>query len=327
MEGSIHVISKVGEGTTVELEIELPLGERPPSVEMDRIALEGLRVLVVDDQIINRRVVVEQLQHSGMICHACESGAAALEMLSAAAEESQPYHIAILDYQMPEIDGEELALRIKADPQLASTLLIMLSSCGRPGEAAVLRKAGIVAYLSKPVGRDELLETLKSAWGLSQSENGDDHLITRHSLRETREAHSQEPPSTAKPPPLQGRVLLAEDNLVNQKLAIRLLERMGLQVDLAENGRQVLEIYGSAPYDIILIDCQMPEMDGYEATREIRKREAGGSHIPIVAMTASAMQGDRDRCLASGMDDYLSKPIKAEGLRAMVERWLEGSSP
>jgi CheY-like chemotaxis protein len=286
------------------------------------VELEGLRILVVDDQLINRRVVAEQLQHCKVQCRVCDSGRLALDELTAAADRHEPYDIAILDYQMPEMDGKELIRRIKADPRHASIAVIVLSSCGNRGEATDLSRVGAMAYLSKPVGRDELIETIKTVWGRIQNGIDDAQLITRHTLRESREIDAPESGGKPAATPLDGRILLAEDNLVNQKLGIRLLERMGLKVDLAENGKQALEIYRSAPYDLIFMDCQMPEMDGYEATQEIRRREAGASHIPIIAMTARAMQGDRERCLASGMDDYLSKPIKAEDLRSMVERWL-----
>jgi signal transduction histidine kinase/CheY-like chemotaxis protein len=322
MNGTIHVASTVGEGTVIDFEIDLPLGDRPRPIETDRVELEGLRILVVDDQLINRRVVAEQLQHCKVQCRVCDSGRLALDELTAAADRHEPYDIAILDYQMPEMDGKELIRRIKADPRHASIAVIVLSSCGNRGEATDLSRVGAMAYLSKPVGRDELIETIKTVWGRIQNGIDDAQLITRHTLRESREIDAPESGGKPAATPLDGRILLAEDNLVNQKLGIRLLERMGLKVDLAENGKQALEIYRSAPYDLIFMDCQMPEMDGYEATQEIRRREAGASHIPIIAMTARAMQGDRERCLASGMDDYLSKPIKAEDLRSMVERWL-----
>jgi CheY-like chemotaxis protein/HPt (histidine-containing phosphotransfer) domain-containing protein len=235
-------------------------------------------------------------------------------MLRSATERGEPYDLAILDMQMPEMDGIELAQKIKANPQVSSTKLIMLSSIGWRGEGEEARQASIEAYLTKPVRQSQLYDALATVMGTPEEaeapqEEKEQQLVTRHSLKEAK-ARSRI------------RLLVAEDNQVNQKVAVKMLERLGYRADVAANGLEALEALSRIPYSAVLMDVQMPEMDGYEATIEIRKREEKGHHTPIIAMTANAMQGDRERALEEGMDDYVSKPVKTEELGAVLERWI-----
>jgi CheY-like chemotaxis protein len=222
--------------------------------------------------------------------------------------------MAILDMQMPEMDGMELARKIKSDPALASTRLVLLTSMGQRGDAKEAGWAGIEAYLTKPVRQSELYDALATVMGTSDQDKDnaskpDKRLVTRHS---TREAKAQS----------RGRVLIAEDNPVNQKVALRMLEKLGYRVDVVGDGRQAVEALEHSTYAVVLMDVQMPEMDGYEATAEIRRREGEELHTPIIAMTANALQGDREKALEADMDDYIPKPVKSEELEALLERWV-----
>jgi two-component system, sensor histidine kinase and response regulator len=210
---------------------------------------------------------------------------------------------------MDQMDGLELSLRIHYRPELERPLVLLLSSVGRHFEASVVREAGISRWLTKPVSPSELLDALTDAW---EGQRRPD-------------ARSAEP-SASPAAPGQLRVLLAEDSVVNQKVAMRMLDRLGCQVEVAANGAQAVEMAARTPYDLIFMDCQMPEMDGYEATRRIRENEGEARHAPIVALTAHAMAGDRERCLAAGMDDYLSKPVPREDMETMLRRYAGAAS-
>jgi CheY-like chemotaxis protein len=234
-------------------------------------------------------------------------GATALARLRAVHAESRPYALAILDYQMPGMDGLELARLIKADLALAPTRLIMLSSVSQRGRMGAAQQANFEAVLTKPVRQSHLYNCLLSAVGTSVSAV----------------VHSQVLPlQKGTPAELHARVLVVEDNAVNQKVAVRLLEKLGCRIDVAANGREAVKLLEDLSYDVVFMDCQMPEMDGFEATAVIRQREATtGGHVPIIAMTANAMQGDREHCLAAGMDDYVSKPVTLETLAAAARKW------
>jgi two-component system sensor histidine kinase/response regulator len=249
-----------------------------------------------------------------------EGGWQALAQLRSAVQQGHPYDLVLLDYQMPEMDGLELARAIKADPALAPLKLVLLTSAG-PRNDTMQGQELLAASLTKPLRQSQLFNTLASLIG----------QIPRPVPR----------PPRPLPTLLRGaegngqnrvRILVAEDNIVNQKLVVRLLDKLGYRTDVAGNGLEVLEALSSIPYAAVLMDCQMPEMDGYEATQVIRRREAAAasvsvspssilSHLPIIAMTANAMQGDREKCLAAGMDDYVSKPINPVELKATLERW------
>ena len=315
MGGEIGVESEPGVGSTfwftVPLEKQL---EGIPTAPRPFIAgLHDLRVLIVEDNATNRQILNTQIAPWSMHSESTEDGPKALQMLRAAAERGAAYDLAILDMQMPGMDGMQLARAIKADPAISATRLILLPSVGRRVASEEVRKAGIEAYLTKPVKQSELYDTIATVMGASAEAESprEKQLVTRHSLRENRAR-------------LLPRVLLAEDNPVNQKVATLMLEKLGYRVDVAVNGVEALEALSQSSYAVVLMDVQMPEMGGYEATAEIRRREEPEDrHTPIIAMTANAMRGDREKALESGMDDYLSKPVKREELDEVLKRWMQ----
>jgi CheY-like chemotaxis protein len=263
----------------------------------------------VDDNVTNRALIEAQLSAWGMQVESVGDGWRALERLRLACQEANPYALALLDYQMPEMDGITLARAVKGDPALASVRLILLTSFGYRGQSDEAQRAGFEAYLLKPIRQSQLYDCIATVMGTTV-DTSSGCLITPHTLAG---AQAQ----------LRVRGLLAEDNGVNQKVAIRMLEKFGCRVDVVANGLEAVEASGRIAYDFILMDCQMPEMDGYEATMTIRQREAhSGRHIPIIAMTANAMQGDRERCLAAGMDDYVSKPVQSVELVNVLQKWI-----
>jgi PAS domain S-box-containing protein len=278
-------------------------------------SLSDLHVLIVDDNATNRKILSHQVSSWGTVHQESDSGARALELLRSAAAQGHAYDLAILDLMMPGMDGFELARRIKSDPLLAATRLVMLTSHGLRGDGGTAREAGVAAYLTKPVRQSQLFDCLISVVSQPAGDPGNDprlldkpaRLITRHDLKETTMMTNK-------------LVLLAEDNIVNQKVAVRQLQKLGYRADAVANGREAVEALERIPYELVLMDCQMPEMDGYEATAEIRRREGLTKHTMIVAMTAHALQGDRAKCIAAGMDDYISKPVKTEDLAQVLER-------
>jgi PAS domain S-box-containing protein len=288
--------------------------EAPESL-VSLAGLNGLHALIVDDNATNRKILSHQLGSWGMLHREVESGAGALEMLREAAALGKPYDLAILDLMMPGMDGFELARRIKGDSTLAATHLVLLTSYGQRGDSTTAREAGVAAYLTKPIRQSQLFDCLTSVVSHAviepgpQPENQTDPagLITRHVLKEKTMGQTK-------------LILLAEDNIVNQKVAVRQLLKLGYRADAVANGREAVEALERIPYDVVLMDCQMPEMDGYEATAEIRRREGQTKHTIIVAMTAHALQGDRENCLAAGMDDYISKPVKSADLETVLQR-------
>ncbi len=306
MGGKIWVESEVGKGSTFHFTARFGLqqgAERGPRTAwMD---VKGLPVLVVDDNATNRRILEEMLTNWGMNPRVVDGGQAALAEMERAAAAGTPFPLVLLDSMMPEMDGFALAEQIKQHPELAGATIMMLSSAGPSGDSARRRELGIAAYLSKPIKQSELLDAI---------------LTVLHSA--SAESHR---PASVKPQilPTSQRplhILLAEDNPVNQRLAVRILEKRGHTVVVADNGKQALATLDREPFDLILMDVQMPEMDGFEATQAIREREkTTGAHVPIVAMTAHAMKGDRERCLEAGMDSYVSKPLQAQELIHVIE--------
>jgi two-component system, sensor histidine kinase and response regulator len=264
-------------------------------------------VLIVDDNFTNRRVLEGMLSRWGMKRASVDSAEAAIPAMQAAARQGNPFSIVIVDGQMPGTDGFTLVKQIHECSELASTTIVMLTSLGQKGDAARCRQLGIAAYLMKPARQNELLETLCRV--ISKSPDPETQtLITRHTLREERD---------------RVRILLAEDNAVNQTLAVRLLEKRGYLVTVAADGHAALAALEKQSFDLILMDVQMPQMDGFQATAAIRqKEESGARRTPIVAMTAHALKGDQERCLAAGMDGYVSKPIRTAELFAAIETAL-----
>jgi len=311
MGGEIDVESRPGRGSTFwcTLRLERQSGEAaPPPAPPARLA--GRRVLVVDDNATNRQILKQQLAYWGLRVTAVESGAKALVSLRAA---GSAYDLAILDMKMPEMDGLSLARAIKAEAALADVKLVMLTSLGQRGHGAEASRIGVSAYLTKPVDEADLYDCLVEVLAPGRG-RGAPSLVTRHSLREAR-------------PPVSARVLVAEDNEVNQKVAVHILEKLGYRVEVAENGGEALEACQRERYDAVLMDGQMPGLDGYEATRRIREMEGASRRTPIIAMTASAMKGDREKCLEAGMDDYVSKPVTPDELEGVLRRWVAPQAP
>jgi len=274
-------------------------------------SLKGQRVLVVDDNATNRKVLMGQLLLCGVEPMSASSADEALALIRQAAAAGRPFDAALLDHLMPVCDGAELGRNIIQDKSLKATRLILLTSSGQRGDGRLFADIGFAGYLLKPVTQRDLTESLilvlantADSWHMRSQP-----MITRHALRAQRAR-------------TRNRILLAEDNLVNQKVARSLLEKMDYRVDVVADGLAAVAAWQNGKFDLIIMDCQMPQMDGYAATREIRRLEAGKTHIPIVALTAHAMKGDEEKCRAAGMDDYLSKPIDRVKLDASLERLL-----
>lgn len=323
MGGDIKVQSRLGRGATFTVTIELLLDEQGPDRFASVADVAALHVLVVDDNAINREILDELLAGWGIAHECAQSGDDALERLTRAARENNPFHVAVLDFHMPDMDGEALASRIKADPDLAATRLVLLSSIGRKGDAKRLEQAGFSAYLLKPVRQSDLFDTLAAMAGRSQ-EQDPGQLITRHSLTEAKAAEQRR--HLIQDWCFSARILLVEDNPVNQEVASGMLRELGCVVDIAGNGLEAVAKIQDKDYDMVFMDCQMPEMDGFQATSRIRKMQGGGRRVPIVAMTAHAMESDRQKCLNADMDDYLAKPVKLSALQSMVAKYASGPS-
>ena len=314
MGGNIHVQSEEGVGSTfvVDLSFKKVQGAAVQPVDLGEDVVE-LRVLVIDDNETNRNILCRQLESwkCKTVAHAdSEEG---LDELWSAADGEQPFGLVLLDYLMPGTDGLEVAMAIRADERTAEVPVILLTSLGFMGKTQLLEEAGLSGYLTKPIKQTRLFDCICTVLGVERQARHEGHgrrLVSEHSLVKLAQRKDI-------------RVLLVEDNAVNQQVASGFLKKAGFPCDLASNGREALEVMESQSYDIVLMDCQMPVMDGYEATFRIREQETRtGQHLPIIAMTANAMEGDRDRCLASGMDDYISKPIDADKLNAILDHWV-----
>jgi signal transduction histidine kinase/ligand-binding sensor domain-containing protein/DNA-binding response OmpR family regulator len=302
MGGRMWLESEPHEGSTFHFTARLGVSDARPEVLSSD--LQGIKVLVVDDNDINRRVFMAWLGRWKMVGTEAASGEAALEALTAAAAASSPYALVLLDVNMPGMDGFQIAARLKGDATLASSTVIMLSSSGQPTESGRCQDLGVAQYLTKPVDQRELLSAISRALTL-------EHQPTPRPVPQLR----QPEPSTSR-----ARILLAEDNAVNQRVAVGVLQRKGHAVTVAANGEEALAALAQQSFDLILMDVQMPQMDGFEATRLIREGKSGAdSRIPIIAMTAHAMKGDRERCLEAGMSDYLAKPLDKKLLLAAVD--------
>jgi CheY-like chemotaxis protein/HPt (histidine-containing phosphotransfer) domain-containing protein len=330
MGGTVGIISQSGQGSTFWATARFLKQTISPLAIMPSAELTGRRVLIVDDNESNRIILHHLVTGWGMVDDQAQDAASAISLIEQQAEKGQSYDVAVVDMLMPGKDGLQLAKELKKHPVGSLVRLVVLTSLIQRGHAELARQAGFVAYLTKPVRHDQLANCLRTVLGLPglagqatapPVTTPATQLITRHTLAETGSAL---------------RILVAEDNLINQKLTVRMLEKLGLQSDVVENGQEALTALARGSYAIVLMDCQMPIVDGFEATRLIRQREmvlqesaAADSpmtcHIPIIAVTANAMRGDRERCLAAGMDDYLTKPLRKEDLKGALDRWLPAS--
>ena len=332
MGGQIGIESKKGKGSkfwfTAILEKQPEVKEAQPVLPAD---IRGKRILAVDDNATNREVLCAYLKSWDCQYCAASSGQEALSLLHHAVQSGSPFHLAILDHMMPDMDGEALGGVIKDDPALKKTVLVMLTSFGQRGDATRMKDIGFAAYLTKPIKGSQLFDCLVTVLEEAPGRTVDEQkraLVTRHTLAEAKKQ--------------KVRILLVEDNIVNQKLAKIMLTKVGYQVDVANDGKEAVEKYTTSPehFDLILMDVQMPEMDGMEATAEIRKLETRNlklknhnsttellNHVPIIAMTAHALKGDRERCIEAGMDGYVSKPIQPHKLLEAIERHISASTP
>jgi len=351
MGGRIWIESEEGRGSVFHFTARMGIGPAQIADRSYDVDLTGLPVLVVDDNATNRRILKEVLTQWGMTPTLVEGGREALDAMIGAVNEGHPFSLVLLDAMMPEMDGFMLAEQIKDHPELTRSVLMMLSSAGQPGDTAHCRELGLSAYLTKPFKQSELLDLIVTTLDGRRAEapppnpsligmgEGRKTSLSGPSLSGSPLPRAGEGPGVGAVLPRVGapglHLLLAEDNAVNQRLAVRVLEKHGHAVTVAGNGKQALAAWERAnaagtPFDLVLMDIQMPEMDGFEATRLLRGREGEpgrreadgkpGEHVPIVAMTAHAMKGDRERCLEAGMDDYVSKPLQVDKLLGVLGR-------
>lgn len=349
MSGQISVSSVLGKGSTFRFLLPLQVDPEPSTEVLPSADLAGAHIAIVDDSEINRRVLVELMQSWNSRVSPYEDAQSALVALRAAQSRGTPYDIAVIDSDLPDLSGAELGRELRRDPALQDLRMVLLTSTPRQGDGRRYQELGFSGYLTKPTKRGVLLETLSTVLG-SKREGVPVPLVTRHRLAESQAIRRISTPmdvaipewapvgvTDGVPEPVapdpradmlstavrrSSRVLLVDDTPVNRRLAGKMLEKLGLVVDIAVNGREAVDKSAELSYDLIFMDCQMPEMDGFEATTRIRSREAGSAHTPIIAMTASAMPEDRKRCIDVGMDDYISKPVRQDTLRSTVSRWL-----
>ncbi|MGE4093542.1 MAG: response regulator, partial [Candidatus Binatia bacterium] len=314
MGGKIGVDSTYGKGSHFWFTVQLGI---QPGVDASFLRptadLQSQRVLIVDDNATNREILHHHLESWGLRNDSAAGGLEALQLLYKAVAWQDPYGIAILDMHMPGMDGIELARTIRADGALTSLRLVMLTSVGQYGDIESARRAGIEMYLSKPARQSELYNCLATLSGVTAN------TVARGPGSQSPSVSSD---STAPDSLFSAHVLLAEDNLVNQEVARTMLELLGCDVTVTSNGREAVEALKSSQYDLVFMDSHMPEMDGFSATAAIRAHEGKTHHTPIIALTANAMTGDRERCLTAGMDDYVSKPFTQEKLRLVLDRWI-----
>lgn len=314
MGGQIGVESEPGRGAKFWFTARLEKQTERPATADGHANLARARVLIVDDNATNRKILLHQTAAWDMVGIEAESGTAALELLRVAANDGKPYDVALLDLMMPGINGFELAETIKAEPELATTKLVLLPSYGQRGDGEKALKLGIAAYLQKPVRQSQLYDCLVTLLAADSAPVPNPPVVTRP---ERRTPLAGQPAQEFSPL----RILIAEDNPVNQKVALGQLKNLGYRAKVFPNGLELLRELEQTEADIILMDCQMPEMDGLAATAEIRRREGDARHTTIIAMTANALDGESEKCIAAGMDDYLSKPVKPDVLRRKLEHW------
>jgi two-component system, sensor histidine kinase and response regulator len=312
MGGSLGLVSAPGEGSTFSFELSLrrPEGARDRSASAEPRRLERKRALIVDDNATNRKILRQQLTSWNVDNVEARDGYEAIELAVGAATSGSPFDLAILDLNMPEMDGVELADVLMSEPSTSGMLLFLLSSSGEILNAADARRHGFAATLTKPVRPSELF----------------DCLLTNLNAGVSTATRMTAPKSSSSSEAL-GMILLVEDNKMNQLVGSKVLAKLGFEFDVANHGGEAVSAIQTRIYDAVLMDCQMPEMDGYEATAEIRRIEGSSRHTPVIAMTAAAMEGDRNACLEAGMDDYITKPIRLESIREVLKRWIPTTRP
>jgi CheY-like chemotaxis protein/HPt (histidine-containing phosphotransfer) domain-containing protein len=303
---------KSAEGSGSEFWFTVRLGKQPEGARTESrppAGLRGVRVLIVDDNASSREILTTQMTSWGMRPSEAEDGPGGLQALYRALEENDPFRIAVIDMQMPGVDGEAVGRAIKADRRLADTRMVMLSSLGTRDDARRLEEIGFAAHAAKPIRRQELISVLSGVLSDAPG-SGPRPSVTRERLQ----------PFAG----VKARILLAEDNITNQQVAVGILKKLGLRADAVADGAEAVKALESIPYDLVLMDVQMPVMDGLEATRQIRdpQSKARSHAIPIIAMTAHAMQGDRERCIEAGVNGYVSKPVSPRALAEVLARWL-----
>ena len=315
MGGKIQVKSEEGKGSTfwftAIFEKQDLYNDSSNTIKFST-TIKGKRILAVDDNPVNREIIFAYIKAWGCDLKVVSTGEEAFTELTDAATEENPYDVLICDMMMPEMDGVELVRLVKENKSTASTIIIMVTSCGMRGDAILMNKIGIDGYLNKPIKQSDLYNTIVSVLGVSEkilSKDKGKKIITRHTLKENKKKNA--------------RILLAEDNLINQKVASHMLKKFGYSLDTVVDGKEAVDALKNRHYALILMDIQMPEMDGYEATKQIRSFDGDKKDIPIVAMTANAMKGDREKCLDAGMNDYITKPVKPENLLAAISKWIK----
>ena len=313
MGGDISVKSAVGKGTTFLFTVNFENhSEGLPETIRVLEDVAGLRVLVVDDHATNRMILCQYLSRWKCDVVAAEDGEQGLKMLSQAIDRGEPFDVALVDYRMPGMDGLEFAEKVQEDSSLEQTNMVLLTSLGQRGEASKSRDTGFSGYLTKPVRLSELVDCIRMVMGEEQrvgdsKEGPKTGFVTRHQLHEELRDRL--------------RILVVEDNEINRLLVMALLEDTKSWIDIANDGMEAVQAFEPEKYDLILMDCQMPRMSGYEATEEIRKLEMGESHVPIIALTAHVLPEEKEKCIASGMDDYLPKPIDRDALLSKIADW------
>jgi signal transduction histidine kinase/CheY-like chemotaxis protein len=309
MDGRIWVESRYGQGSAFHFTIkcDVQAEKKRLSVDTASVDLKNKRLLIVDDNATNRKILRDILGNWGVAHSEAADAASALAEMKKAEQTGKPYDVVLTDGQMPGMDGFELSRRVKENSLLTDTIVIMLTSMGLRGDIARCKKLGLSGYLVKPVKQSELLDAIVLVLaGKGQEDRRG--IVTQHIIREERYQRRL-------------KILLAEDNYINQRVVVRILEKEGHKVTVADNGQKAVDLLESNVFDLVLMDVQMPEMDGFEATEFVRQREAStGGHMPIIAMTAHAMKGDRERCLEAGMDDYISKPVDPQKLMSLLAK-------
>ena len=303
MGGTIEVTSRPGAGATFRFSVPVGIEVRADGGSMEAEGLVGVRVLIADESVVGRRVMHEYVLSWGMRNGSASSVEEALTALDEARAAGDPYRIAVVDEDLAGAGGDGLVPALTADPRFREVAVVLLASANRRMDAAAAARAGVAASVLKPVRPSKLMDALATAFG-------------------ERRRQSKSAPAPRHPPRPGTRVLVVDDNAVNQKVARRILEKLGCRVDVAADGTEAVQMAARLPYDVIFMDCEMPEMDGYEATRTIRRGAEGRPRVPILAMTAHAMVGDREKCLAAGMDDYITKPIRREDLEKALDSWV-----